>query len=52
MTISTTPEDSIHHHLDAVLSPAEKEMVMKVEAARNPEDLKLFTKCVFSISCT
>ncbi|KAK8743635.1 hypothetical protein OTU49_001177 [Cherax quadricarinatus] len=48
INIGTTPEDSVHHCLDAVLSPAEKEMVMKVEAARNPEDLKLFSKlCVY-----
>lgn len=48
VTLGTTPELSIHHQLDAVLSPAEKEMVMKVEAAQNPEDLKLFAKlCVY-----
>ncbi|XP_071551151.1 GATOR1 complex protein NPRL3 isoform X2 [Panulirus ornatus] len=52
VTINTTPEDSVYRHLDAVLSPAEKEMVMKVEAARNPEDLKLFTKlCVYFRGC-
>lgn len=44
MTLGNTPEPSVQHQLDAVLSSAEKEMVMKVEAARNPEDLKLFAK--------
>ncbi|KAG7158618.1 GATOR complex protein NPRL3-like [Homarus americanus] len=48
VNIGATPEDSVHRCLDAALSPAEKEMVMKVEAARNPEDLKLFAKlCVY-----
>ena len=47
MTLGTTPELSVHHQLDSVLSLAEKEMVMKVEAAQNPEDLKLFAKLVF-----
>lgn len=48
VTLGTTPELSVHHQLDSVLSLAEKEMVMKVEAAQNPEDLKLFAKlCVY-----
>lgn len=46
VTLGNTPEPSVQHQLDAVLSSAEKEMVMKVEAARNPEDLKLFAKLV------
>ncbi|XP_063860147.1 GATOR1 complex protein NPRL3-like isoform X3 [Scylla paramamosain] len=48
VTLGTTPELSVHHQLDSLLSLAEKEMVMKVEAAQNPEDLKLFAKlCVY-----
>ncbi|MPC18684.1 Nitrogen permease regulator 3-like protein [Portunus trituberculatus] len=49
VTLGTTPELSVHHQLDSVLSLAEKEMVMKVEAAQNPEDLKLFAKLVFTL---
>lgn len=44
VSLNTIPEDYIRRRLDTFLSPAEKEMVMKVEAAQNPEDLKLFAK--------
>ncbi|XP_027228849.1 GATOR1 complex protein NPRL3 [Penaeus vannamei] len=48
VSLNTIPEDYIRRRLDTFLSPAEKEMVMKVEAAQNPEDLKLFAKlCVY-----
>ncbi|XP_066974463.1 GATOR1 complex protein NPRL3 isoform X2 [Macrobrachium rosenbergii] len=48
VSISTIPDDSVRRQLDTFLSVTEKEMVMKVEAAQNPEDLKLFSKlCMF-----
>ncbi|XP_068218256.1 GATOR1 complex protein NPRL3 isoform X1 [Palaemon carinicauda] len=46
VSLSTIPDDSVRRQLDTFLSVAEKEMVMKVEAAQNPEDLKLFSKLV------
>ncbi|KAK7084490.1 Nitrogen permease regulator-like 3 [Halocaridina rubra] len=48
VSIGTIPDDSVRRQLDTYLSVAEKEMVMKVEAAQNPEDLKLFAKlCMY-----
>ncbi|KAK4313039.1 hypothetical protein Pmani_015561 [Petrolisthes manimaculis] len=48
VTVGVTGEDSVVRTLDATLTPAERELVMKVEAACNPDDLKLFAKlCIY-----
>ncbi|KAG0728719.1 GATOR complex protein NPRL3 [Chionoecetes opilio] len=52
VTLGAAPQLSVHHTLDAALTPQEKEMLMKVEAAQSLDDLKLFAKlCVYFRGC-